>query len=78
MHLPQRMQGVSFRRALMQTGIPDELIGLAMRYKRLPTNPARERYWRQHREQEELYRTFYGDIPLEIPVEQEMVPAGVR
>lgn len=74
-----RMQNVSFRRALMQTSIPQELIGLAMRYKRLPTNKARERYWRQHPESEELYRTFYGPIPLEIPleVEPEMAMAEV-
>jgi len=74
-----RMQNVSFRRALMQTSISQELIGLAMRYKRLPTNKARERYWRQHPESEELYRTFYGPIPLEIPVEAEpeMAMAGV-
>ncbi|GAG21239.1 unnamed protein product, partial [marine sediment metagenome] len=73
-----RMQGVSFRRALMQTDIPSDLIGLAMRYKRLPTNKARARYWRQHPENEEKYKTFYGDIPLDIPLEMEPEMAMVR
>jgi len=72
------MRRLPFRRALMQTDIPDELIGLAMRYKRLPTNPARERYWRQHREEEAIFKTYspYYEIPLGI--EPEMAAAGVR
>lgn len=69
-----RLQGVSFRRALMQTAIPQELIGLAIRYKRLPTSDARARFWRQYPEKEELYRTFYGEIPLDIEPEMAGVP----
>lgn len=72
------LQNVPFRRALTQTGIPTELIGLAMRYKNLPINPARERYWRQYPEKKELYFTFYRDIRLATVQEPEMAAAGVR
>lgn len=60
------MQGISFRRALMQLGIPGEDAGLALRYKNLPTNPARAAYWRKNPEKKELYYKFYRDIPLGI------------
>lgn len=60
------MQGISFRRALMQLGIPGADAGLALRYKNLPTNPARAAYWRKNPEKKELYYKFYRDIPLGI------------
>jgi hypothetical protein len=72
------LQGISFRSALMQLGIAADLVGLALRYKELPINPARAAFWRQYPEKKAVYYQFYRDMPLNVEAEPEMALAGAR
>jgi len=71
-------QGIPFVVALFDLNLTTDEETEALIYYNLPDNPDRKMYRYDYPEKWELFKTFYSDIPLEIPVEQEMVPAGVR
>jgi len=68
-------QDVPFEIALARSGIAPELKSRVRRYKGLPANPARERFWLKNRDKEHLFKQFYSELPLEVPAE-ELVGVG--
>ncbi|KPJ51417.1 MAG: hypothetical protein AMJ38_00510 [Dehalococcoidia bacterium DG_22] len=70
-----RRDNTSFEYALLQMDIPETTKFKALMYRKLPRNPARERYERENQEKWRLFVTFYDVVPLEEPT---LEMAGVR